>query len=134
MTIPQHRRAAFTLMELAVTTALLAVLLSFITQSMAAVERHVRRTDERAELLRTVENLMEEITLGGWNEIDDERIAALMLPEHVRSRWPSAQLAGEVVDEAEPAVGKRVTLSLRRSADPRERPVSLTTWVYQAPE
>jgi len=134
MTTPIHRRDAFTLVELAVTTALLAVLLSFITQSMAAVERHVRRTDERAELLRAVENLMEEVTLADWDEIDDERIAALVLPEHVRSRWPSAQLTGEVVDEAEPVAGKRVTLSLRRSPGPRERPVSLTTWVYQARE
>jgi prepilin-type N-terminal cleavage/methylation domain-containing protein len=134
MKTPKHRRDAFTLVELAVTTALLAVLISFITQSMATIERHLRRTDERAQLLRTVENLMEEVTLGAWDEIDDRRIAALTLPEHVRSRWPNAQLKGEVVNEAEPVAGKRVTLSLRRSSGSRERPVSLTTWVYQAPE
>ena len=128
------RRDAFTLVELAVTTALLAVLLTFITQSMAAVERHMRRTDERAGLMRTVENLMEEATLGDWDDIDDQRIRELTIPEHVRRRWPKARLTGEVVDESEPIAGKRVTLVLRRAPGRRERPVTLTAWVYQAPE
>jgi prepilin-type N-terminal cleavage/methylation domain-containing protein len=129
-----NRRAAFTLVELAVTTALLGVLLTVITQSMAAVERHMRRTDERTQFLRIVENLMEEVTLGEWDEIDEGRIKTLTLPEDARRRWPNAELTGEVVAETEPAAAKRVTLSLRRSPGPRERPVTLTAWVYQAPE
>lgn len=134
MMTPKHRRRGITLVELGVATALLAVLLSFITQSMVAVERHTRRTNQRADLLRTVENLMEEVTLGAWSEIDDERIGELELPEHVRDRWPRALLTGEVTDEAKPVASKRVTLSLQRTPGQGERPVTLTTWVFQAPE
>jgi prepilin-type N-terminal cleavage/methylation domain-containing protein len=134
VTTTQSRRRAFTLLELAVAAALLAVLLTMITKAFAAVERNMRRTDERAQALRTVENLLEELTLASWNEINDDGIGQLKLPDDLLRRWPQAKLVGEVVDDAEPVAAKRVTLSVQPQGPVRERSVTLTTWVYRAPE
>ncbi len=129
-----RRREAFSLLELTVVAALLAVLLSIITQTLGALERNMRRTDDRARAVRCVENLMEQFTLGAWDDINDRGIRELVLPEELQQRWPRAKLTGEVVAESEPVAGKRVTLRLDRGTAARNRAVTLTAWVYQAPE
>jgi prepilin-type N-terminal cleavage/methylation domain-containing protein len=123
----------FTLLEIAVCAAMLAVLLSILAASYLAAQRHARRLDDRAVAMRTLENLMETVTAGAWASIDDARIGALDLPEAVRNRWPDAKLAGRVIATDDPESAKQVTLTLTRDGAPPMRPLTLTTWIYQAP-
>ena len=132
--LPSRRRRAFTLLEIAVASALLAVLLLVITQTMSAVERHMQRTDERAQAAHAVENLMEQVTQGSWNDVTNERIADLKLPSDIMAHWPKATLEGDVTEVTEPVIAKRVTLTLKTGGVVRDRPVTLTTWIFRTPQ
>jgi type II secretory pathway pseudopilin PulG len=131
--VPQRR--AFTVLEITVCAAMLAVLLSVLAATLGAVRQHARRLDERAVAMRTLENLMEAATVGPWESIDDERVGSLALPAAMQTRWPRAQLTARVVATDDPAPAKRVTLSLAiADQNARRQPLTLTTWIYQSPE
>jgi hypothetical protein len=84
--------------------------------------------------MRALENLLEEATVGAWDDVDEGRIDALQLPDDLRRRWPAAQLTSEVVESLGPVAAKRVTLRLQMSPTERELPVTFTTWIFKAPE
>ncbi len=134
MTAAHRRMRGFTILELVVASAMLALLLSLIAQTFGAVERHMRRTEHRAQAMRTLENLMEELLAEPWNRIDAERIAALPLPDDLFHRWPAAKLVGDVDASTDPVPAKRIALTLQTDPGARERPVTLTAWIFQAPE
>jgi hypothetical protein len=89
--------------------------------------------DERAEALRTVENLLEQFLAKSWDAIDQDGIRALPLPPEIIERWPQAVIDGSVTEVNDPVPGKRVTLSLRTGAPGDLRPATLTTWIYRTP-
>jgi prepilin-type N-terminal cleavage/methylation domain-containing protein len=134
--IPAARRPSrrgFTFLEIAVCAALLAALLALVGKAIVAVELGMRRVDERAEAMRTIENLLEQFLSEPWEAIDDRNLRALSLPAALSERWPRAKLVGSVTDVEDPVPGKRVTLSLDPGQRSHERPVAVTTWIYQAP-
>jgi type II secretory pathway pseudopilin PulG len=124
----------FTILEIAVAAGMLAALLGVIAQTLVVVERSSRRTERRAVAMRALENLLEEATVGAWDDVDEGRIDALQLPDDLRRRWPAAQLTSEVVESLGPVAAKRVTLRLQMSPTERELPVTFTTWIFKAPE
>ena len=81
--------------------------------------------------LRTLENLLEEVTQAEWDDID-ERIAALKLPAGLLRSWPDARLSGDVREQNEPVPGKRITLSLQPRIAVRERVLTITTWIFRS--
>lgn len=121
-------------MEIAVAAGLLTVLLLVITQTMSAVERHIQRTDQRAHAMRSVENLMEQVTVAKWNDVNEQRLTELRVPEGILAYWPKATVEGSVADEDAPVRAKRITLILKPGGVVRDRPVTLTTWLYRAAE
>lgn len=127
------RRQGFTVVEIAVCVALLAALLTLLGKTLAAVEVHSRQTDDRAREMRTLENMLERMLLGSWDSIDEGRIRSLSLPEELLAQWPRASLEGSVTAVSDPVDGKRVTLRLATGGDDRERPLTLTTWIYRSP-
>ena len=120
-------------MEIAVAAALLTVLLLVITQTMSAVERHLQRTDQRAHAMRSVENMMEQVTTANWNDVNEERLTELRVPKEILAYWPKATVEGSVAEEDAPVRAKRITLILKPGGVVRDRPLTLTTWLYAAP-
>jgi prepilin-type N-terminal cleavage/methylation domain-containing protein len=127
-------RHGFTFMEIIVSTALLATLLALIGRSTVAAEHGWRRIEQRAIALRSVENLLEEAVAAPWEEITDAELTKLALPPALVERWPRATIAASVTELDDPVPAKRVTLRLTTGQGPRERPMTLTTWVYRTAE
>jgi hypothetical protein len=123
----------FTVVEVAVCVVLLAALITTLGKTIAAVDVDMRRVDDRAHAMRTLENLLERFLAAPWDAIRDDRIRSLTLRQEIAERWPRAAIEGSVVEMTEPVHGKRITLSLSLGRDQRERPVTLTTWVFKAP-
>lgn len=133
MPIERHRRSGFTFLEVVIATAMLAVLLAMAGQLVVLVKRHARTAEQQATAWRTAENCLEKITILPWDEIDDEKIAAMQLPKSVRQSWPQATLSGSVELSSEPLEAKQVSLRLSLNPDSRAPLVKLTTWVYRVP-
>ena len=135
MTQPgKHRAAGMSLLEVSAGAALLAVLLGLLAQMFVQVRQHSRRAEDRAAMLRVVENLLEECTAAPWAAINDDALAALELPEEVNRHWPLARLTGRVAASTDGAAAKQVTLTLSPDPSSRGRSVSLTTWVFKVAE
>jgi type II secretory pathway pseudopilin PulG len=125
-------RAGFSLVEITVAAALLAALTAIVAPAFAAVERGLRRAEQRAQDMQALENLIEEFTGRDWDAITDEQLQQLSLPEAWRSRRPAPSLSGQVV--LDPALdAKRVTLQVQVASGGRRQRVSLTTWVFRNP-
>jgi hypothetical protein len=122
------------IVEISAGAAMLAVLLTLLVQMFAHVRNYARRAEDRAAMLRVVENLMEECTAAPWAEIDDDAVAALKLPEEVERRWPQAALTGKIADSADRPAARQVTLTLSPGPQSRQRPVTLTAWVFKSSE
>jgi prepilin-type N-terminal cleavage/methylation domain-containing protein len=134
MKMPTNRRRGFTMIEMVVGVAMMAVLLTLLGQMLVSMRQNTRRAEERTLVLRSVENALEEITAAPWAAINEQAVAALRLPEEVRRRWPQAELTGQVTASTDPVEAKQVTLKLSLGPESRIRPVSLTTWVFKAAE
>jgi type II secretory pathway pseudopilin PulG len=128
-----RRRRGFTLLEIAASAAMLAALLAVVGQAIVAVEASARRADEHAEALRVVDNLLEQFLAAPWDAIDADGVGRLALPNYVQDRWPKARLSGVVEPLDEPVRAKRVSLTLD-TGGARNRKVTMTTWIYRAPE
>ena len=63
-------RPAFTFIEVAVSAAMVAVLLVLIGQLLVLLKRHSQAAERHAIAMQTVENSLEEFTALPWNEID----------------------------------------------------------------
>ncbi len=133
ISLRRSRRRGFTFIEVAVATAMLAVLLAMVGQLVVLVARHARVAEEHATALQIVENCVEEITNLPWDRINETRIASMKFPQSVRERWPQAMLTGSVDSTSDPVEAKRVSLSLALHSDSRAPSVRLTTWVYRSP-
>lgn len=120
------------MVEVAVASAMAAVLLVLVGQLLVSLRQNARRTEDRLLMLESVDNALEQFTAAPWSSIDQQQIAALNLPETVRRRWPQAALTGEVKASTDPVEAKQVTLRLSLGEDTLAPPVSLTTWVYRA--
>jgi Tfp pilus assembly protein PilE len=135
MTRPfKHRAMGMTLLEVSAGAALLAVLLGLLAQMFVQVRQHSRRAEDRAAMLRVVENLLEECTAAPWAAINDDALAALELPDEAVRHWPEARLIGRVAASTDGAESKQVTLTLSPGPKSRDRSVSLTAWIFKASE
>lgn len=132
VTSQSRPRNAFTLLEIAVGAAMLAVLLMVVGKTVVAVEMSARKADDHAEALRVVDNLLEELLAAPWETIDAEAVSQLALPGYVQERWPAARVSGAVEAFEEPVPGKRIALTLSpRGANGRS--VTMTTYIYVVP-
>ncbi len=122
------------MLEVLVGVMMATVLLTVLGQMLVAMRQSSRRAEERALMLRAVENALEEFTAAPWAAIDDPSAAKLQLSSEVRGRWPEAALSCRVTASSDPVEAKQVTLSLSLAPDSPQRPVSLTTWVFKALE
>ena len=125
------RRWAFTFIEVAISAAMVGVLLLLVSQLLVLLKRHSQAAERHALAMQTVENSLEEFTARPWNEIDAARLAELRLPESIVKRWPDAKLSGEVAESPEPTPAKRIVLKLTLTPDLHAPPARLATWVFR---
>lgn len=147
--VPHHRKASrgvpaagaldfpppagFTLLEVILAAAMLAVLFAIVGQLIVNMKRQTGLAERHALALRTTENAMEEVTALPWDKIDDRTVLALPLPDAVRQRWPDAEFSGSVTASSDPVEAKRILLNLSLAPESRIRPATLTTWIYRKP-
>jgi prepilin-type N-terminal cleavage/methylation domain-containing protein len=129
-----RRLQAFTLLEVITVAAMLGVVLGIAAQMLASVRLQAQAAEHQAIVMRTVENCLERLTTLPWQELQTGQITSSLLPAEFRSRWPEAELAGEVAISDDPVLAKQITLSLSLSSLPRARVTRLTTWVYRNPQ
>lgn len=126
-------RSGFTVLEVVFSTAMLAVLVSLIGQTVVLMNRQTQLAEHHALALQTVENLMEELTALSWDQINEEAVADLTMPASMRGRWPKAALSGRITTTLEPVEAKQLSLRLSLAPDSPTRSAALTTWIYRDP-
>ena len=126
-------RPAFTFIEVAISAAMVAVLLLLVSQLLVMLKRHSQAAERHLLAMQTVENSLEEFTARPWNEIETARIAELKLPESIVKRWPNAKLSGEVAGSTESTPAKRIVLKLTLTPDLQTPTARLATWVFRTP-
>lgn len=124
-------RSGFTLLELSVAAAVLAVLLATALKVMTATSNHARANERRLIALQTVQAVTEQIGNIPWDRLPTEAANPFPLPESTTAQLPGAELKVAVHDETAPPA-KRITVELTWSANDADRaaPVRLTSWVF----
>lgn len=124
------------LVEVTVSAALLATLLIIINQVIVQLHRQTKLVDRHLLAQQTLENSLEDAIRIPWSALTSDSLAKLELPEFAREKLTQAVLSGEVSEEEDPVLAKRVTLRLswRGATGSLRRPLVLTTWVYKQPE
>jgi len=128
-----HRRAAMTLIETAVAAAMLAVFMITATRMMATLSAQRQASERHALALQTADNLLEELSSQSWHDLTPEAAADWATGAALKlERLPGAKLTAEVVDETEPVVAKRLSVSLawKTPAGRPGAPIRLTAWVF----
>lgn len=129
----RYRRPGFTFAEVLIAVALLAVLLSLAGQMLFQARRNSRIAEQRAYALRMVENSLEELTAQPWDQVHDDALAQLKLPESLLRRWPDAKISGDVEEQNEPVPAKRISVQLQLTPNQPALAAKLTTWIFRAP-
>jgi hypothetical protein len=125
-------RSGSTLLELLVSAALLASLLVIINQSFIALRRQSRLVDRRFVAQQVLENVLEEFCQRPWETLSTESVQQIRLPDFADGKLPHCDIYGEVVDETDPVLVKRVVLRLGWSDYPGQPPqsIALTAWAF----
>lgn len=124
------------LLEVTVGALMVGALLAVVSQVVVRLHRQTTLMDGNVAAQQALQNLMEEFIANEWTSIDDDGIASLSLPEETSRRLAGAELSGNIVDEDEPVIAKRITLQLRwkTTGAERKQELRLTNWIYQRQE
>lgn len=126
------KRRGFTMLEMIVAAALLGTLLVVSLNMLGAAADWRRAADRRQLALFEAGNIMERIAARPWDQLTDEALADVRLPERIGRRLPGAELKIEVTDSppTEKPASKRIAVSIRwrDRAGTLLPPVGLTTW------
>lgn len=123
-------RAGFSLLEMLVAVIVFGTVLTTFLPMMRSVREQQRGTDQHLLALREADNLLEIISTRDWNELTNEELGKLTLPEDVASRLPNGTLKIEVSESTEQAASKRVavTVSWTSKLTQPARTVRLAAW------
>ena len=105
-------RRGTTLVEIVVAGILLGTVMSIAVPALGWVVRERRAADRRQQATLEVENLMEQITARGWDEITQETAANLELPDQVMQQLPEASLSCTVETKPDAPDAKRIHIEL----------------------
>ncbi len=120
------------LLELVICGMLVGVVLSAAIPTLGWIARERALGRQRQAALLEVGNLMERLTLLGWDELTPERAGKVQPSETLERELSQVRLAVDVA--ADPVThAKRVFIELRWEVAPRRPapPIRLATWVYQ---
>ena len=126
-------RRGTTTVEVVVAGILLGTVMSIAVPALGWVVRERRATDQRQQATLEVENLMEEFSVRGWDEITQETAAKLNLSDQVTQQLPEASLLCTVNSKPNEPESRRIHIELAWSNRRGQTvaPVRLTTWVFR---
>ncbi len=130
-----NMRRGFSLIEIAVAAALLAVLIGVSAQMVVATNAQRPALEKRAIALQQAANIIERVTAWPWQDITAERLASVKLAPSVTELLPGAalKLSVEPAVDAPPGKHVRVEISWTNAAGGTDSPVRLNYWAYARP-
>ena len=125
-------RRAFTLLEVIVAAAMLAVLLTTSVQMLRALSIHQRATERRAVGLEAAEAVADQVANIPWDQLTAESAKKVIIPKQLDSYLPGAKLSVSLDEEPTPTASRRIHVDLTwNGADGQAvAPVRLTSWVF----
>ena len=126
------RRRGFGLIELAISTLMLAAAMVATLQVIGWVALEGRSVSRRERALREAANLAERIAARPWDDLTPDALAKLRLSDEM-ANLPGSALVVRVVSVEEAPARKVIHVEIRwndRTGRP-EAPVRLSTWAYK---
>ena len=125
------RRRGFTLVELALTVALLAIAMGVTVQALGWIASERRAIERRQYAAQEAANVLERFVARPFDGLTPEAARAVTLSEAARAVLPGAELTVLVDDKAASPDARRVAVRLRwrQRTGEWEAPVRLTTWI-----
>lgn len=129
-------RRGFTLLELIVTTFLLAAVLAIFAPLMALINAEHKAALKRQLAVEEACKLLEHISAQPWDTINKESLDMLTVSDSCAAALADHHLEVLVEEQPEPLDAKRVSVVLdwQNKAGQRVSPVRLTTWFYRSRE
>jgi type II secretory pathway pseudopilin PulG len=125
------RRRAFTVLELTVAAAVLAILFATSMRMIRVVSDEQRASERRNVALQAVQAISEQVGNVPWEQLTAESVEHITIPDQAVPHLPGAKVAIAVNEELEPAA-KRVLVEITwgSGGGKRTAPVRLTSWVF----
>ena len=126
------RRRAFTLLEVIVAAAMLAVLLTTSVQMLRALSIHQRASERRAVALEAAEAVADQVANIPWDQLTAESAKKVTIPKPLDDYLLGAKLSVSLDEEAAPTPSRRLHIDLTWNGPDGQAvaPVRLTSWVF----
>jgi len=130
------RRRGMTLLEMAITGTVLAMLLVISVQFMRATGNGRRALRRHETALGEAANVMEHLAVKPFKELTAEGVDDVRLCEEALGVLPGATLQVDVAPSEGQPEGKQITVVIRwpEGPDRPDRSVRLTAWRYRQAE
>jgi prepilin-type N-terminal cleavage/methylation domain-containing protein len=125
-------RRAFTLLEVVIAAAMLAVLLTTSVQMLRALSIHQRASERRAVALEAAEAAADQVANIPWDQLTAESAKKATIPKQLASYLPGAKLSVSLDEEPTPTPSRRIHIDLTWNGAHGQpvAPVRLTSWVF----
>ena len=125
-------RRAFTLLEVIIAAAMLAVLLTASVQMLRALSIHQRASERRAVALEAVQAVADQVANFPWEQLTAESAKKVTIPKQLAGYLPGAKLSVSLDKEPTPTESRRIHIDLTwNGADGQAvAPVRLTSWAF----
>jgi prepilin-type N-terminal cleavage/methylation domain-containing protein len=125
-------RRAFTLLEIVIAAAMLAMLLTASVQMLRALSIHQRASDRRAAALEAVQAVSDQIANIPWDQLTVEAAKKVTVPKLLDGYLLGAMLSVSLEEVATPTMSRRIHVELTWSGPDGQpvTPVRLTSWVF----
>lgn len=126
------RRAAVTLLEVAVAAAILATLITVSVKMLRTLGDQQLGVARRVIALDAVQAIAEQLGNTPWDELTTEAAGRIDVPAPLQPYLPGANVDISIQAEEEPVRTKRVTARITWNGPGGQpaHPVQLTTWVF----
>jgi prepilin-type N-terminal cleavage/methylation domain-containing protein len=124
------RHRGFTMIEIAVTSLMLAIAMTATMRCLGWVAAERRAVERRQCAVEEVANLMERLAARPWGRLTPGPVDDLKLSEPAREKLPGAELTVMVDDQAGSPGARRLSVRLKWRArnGEWEAPARLTAW------
>src|SRR5690242_6981587 len=123
-----RRLCAFTLLEVIIAAALLAMLLIASVQMLRALSASQRASERRMVALEAVQAVSDQIANNPWDELSTKTAEKVSIPEPLNDFLHGVMLSASV-DEATNPNSKRIRVEVTwNGPDGAVAPVQMTTW------
>jgi prepilin-type N-terminal cleavage/methylation domain-containing protein len=125
------RPLGFTLLELTVAAALVAVFLASSLQMLRVLTENQRSAERRAIAMQAVQAVAEQVGNLPWDQLTTQTAQQAKIPPALKDRLPGAKLTIVVAEELAP-VSKRIAVELSWSDTKGQlrAPARLTSWAF----